>query len=141
MSALLIHGHENSCFVLGERPERGGESYNHLGILGYADTLALDNLDVVQTAKDLMLDPELGAHGKLGALLDLEGGVLESGLAAGLGEVELDWRAAGRIHGEGLDDADAGVRRVGEVRAATAEAEGLLVALEGLVAGIFFLCG
>lgn len=114
-------------------------AYNHLRVLGDADALALDDLDVVEATQDLMLDLELGAHGKLGTLLDLEGLVLEGGLAAGLREVDGDGTATGRVHSEGEDDADAGVRGVREVLAA-AEAEGLLVALEGLVAGIWEAC-
>ncbi len=68
--------------------EKGDEAaaYNHLRVLGDADALALDDLDVVEAAEDLVLDLELGAHGEFGTLLDLEGLVLERGLAAGLGE-------------------------------------------------------
>lgn len=83
-----------------------------------------------------MLDLELGAHGELGALLDLEGLVLERLLAARGRELDGDGIAAGRVHGQGEDDADSGVIGVGEI-GATAEAKGLLVSLEGLVAGIF----
>ena len=107
-----------------QKEKRANEAaYNHLRVLGDADALALDDLDVVEAAEDLVLDLELGAHGELGALLDLEGLVLEGGLAAGVGEVDGDGVTAGRVHGEGENDADAGVRGVGEVLAA-AEARG-----------------
>lgn len=90
----------------------------------------------MQTAENLVLDLELGAHGELGALLDLEGLVLERLLAAGSGQVDGDGIAVGRAHGQGEDDADSGVAGIGEIGAA-AEAKGLLVSLEGLVLGIF----
>lgn len=49
---------------------------NHLGVLRYSHTLALDELDIVQPTKNLVLDLELGTHGEFGALLDLEGVIL-----------------------------------------------------------------
>lgn len=72
----------------------------------------------MQTAENLVLDLELGSHGELGSLLDLEGLVLERGFAAWCGEVDGDGVAAGGIHGEGLDDANAGVVGIGKVFAA-----------------------
>lgn len=92
----------------------------------------------MQTAENLVLDLELGAHGELGALLDLEGLVFERLLTARGGELDGDGIAAGRAHGQGEDDADSGVAGVGEIGAA-AEAKGLLVSLEGLVTGIFWI--
>jgi hypothetical protein len=109
--------------------------YNHLRVLGHSDTLSLDNLDVVKSAENLMLDLELGHHGKLGVLLDPEGLVLEGVLATGCREVDGHRIAAGGLHGQGEDDADAGVAGIGQVIAA-AETEGLLVALERLIAGV-----
>jgi hypothetical protein len=109
---------------------------NHLRVLGDADALALDDLDVVQAAEDLVLDLELGAHGELGVLLDLEGLVLERLLAARLGEVDGDGVPAGRVHGQGQDDAHTGVIGVRD-RGAASEAQGFLVALEGFVVGIW----
>ena len=109
---------------------------NHLGILGDLDSLALDNLNVVQAAKDLVLDLELGDHGELGVLLDLEGAVLEGGLAAGSRQVDSNGRAAGGLHGQREDDADSGVLGVGDVGAAT-KTKGLLVSLQRLIAGIW----
>lgn len=110
----------------------GSETHDHLAVLGHPDALALHDLDVVQAAQDLVLDAEGGGHGELCAFLDLEGLVLEGVLAPGRGEVDGDWGAAGRVHGQGLDNADARVVGVGEVVAA-GETEGFLVALEGLV--------
>jgi hypothetical protein len=114
----------------------GGVAANHLIILGDSDALALNDLNVVQAAKDLVLDFELGAHGELGTLLDLEGLVLEGRLASRLGEIDGDGRTASRLHGEGEDDADSGVVGVGDGGAA-AEAQRLLVPLERLVASIY----
>lgn len=113
----------------------GTSTHQHLGVLGDLDALALDDLDVVQATENLMLDLELGAHGELGALLDLEGLVLEGALAAGAREVDGDGVAARRVHGEGEDDAHARVAGIRDCGAA-AETERLLVTLEGLVARI-----
>ena len=118
----------------------GPVAAQHLAVLADADALALDDLDVREAADDLVLDLEGDDHGELGALLDGEGLVLERGLAARLGEVDRDGRAAGGLEREGLDDAGARVRRVGEVLAA-AEAEGFFVALEGFVVCVCPLCG
>jgi hypothetical protein len=114
----------------------GGIAANHLIILGDSDALALDHLNVVQAAEDLVLDFELGAHGELGTLLDLEGLVLEGRLASRLRQVDGDGRATSRLHRQGEDDADAGIVRVRD-RGAAAEAERLLVSLERLVASIY----
>lgn len=89
----------------------------------------------MQTAQNLVLHLEGGAHGKLGALLDGKGLILERVFAAGCREVDCDGCAAGRVHGQREDDADAGVVGVGDVFAA-AEAEGFLVSLEGFVTGV-----
>jgi len=75
-------------------------AYNHFAGLaaGYRDSLALNSLDVVKAAEDLVLDLEGGDHGEPGALLDLEGLVLEGCLAAGGGEIDDDGRTAGGLH-------------------------------------------
>jgi hypothetical protein len=110
-------------------------AYNHLIRLAArnTDALPLDDLDVVQTAENLVLDPELGAHGEGGALLDLEGVLLEVVGAARGREVDHNRGAARRLHGERLDDADTGIVGVRQVVAA-AQAERFLVALERLIA-------
>lgn len=113
----------------------GRVAADHLRVFGDLDALAFDDLDVVQTAQDLVLNLELGAHGELGALLDLEGLVLQGSLAAGGRQVDGLGVATGRVHGEGQDDADARVVGVRDVGAGT-QAERLLVALEGLVVGV-----
>jgi len=112
-----------------------GKTYNHLGILANPDTLALHNLDVVETAENLVLDLESSDHGELGTLLDLEGLILEGELAAGLGQIDSDGIAAGALHGQGEDDAYSRIVGIGEVLAAT-ETERFLVFLEGFVVGI-----
>jgi hypothetical protein len=73
-------------------------------ILADPNTLALDNLDVVQTRQNLMLDLELRCHAELGTLLDLERLVLESGFRAFFGEINGDGWAAFGVHGQGEDD-------------------------------------
>ena len=107
-------------------------THQHFAILANLNTLTLDNLDILQAAENLMLNLERDDHRELRTLLDLEWLVLKRSLAAGLREVDCDGVAARRLHGQGMDDAYAGVVRVRQVLAA-AEAEGLLVALEGLV--------
>lgn len=74
-------------------------SYNHLGILGHADALALDDLNVVQATEDLVLNFEFSAHGELGALLDLEWLVFEAIFASRSGQIDGDGVATGGIHG------------------------------------------
>jgi len=135
---------EHSCPIVAESEsvfshlncfQKTRDTYNHLIRLATRnpDALALDHLDVVQAAQDLVLDLELGAHGEGGALLDLEGVLLEVLGAAGGRQVDHDGRAARRVHGEGLDDADARVIGIRQVLAA-AQAERLLIALQRLVA-------
>lgn len=95
----------------------------------------LNDLNIVQAAQDLVLDLELGAHGEFDSLLDLEP-LLKFCLVFWFIEFNHFGSAAGRVHGECLDNADSGVRRIGDVLA-TAEAKGLLVSLEGLITGIW----
>lgn len=114
----------------------GSIAANHLGVLGDSDTLSLDDLDVVKTAENLVLDLELGAHGELGTLLDVERLILEGGLASGGREIDGDGRAARRVHGQGENNADSGVVGVGDV-STTAETKGLLVSLERLITGVW----
>jgi hypothetical protein len=111
-------------------------TYNHLRVFGDANALSLNNLDIMQTAQNLVLHLERGAHRKFGTFLDGKGLVLERGFATGCREVDCDGWAAGRVHGQRENDADAGVVGVGDVFAA-AEAEGFLVSLEGFVAGVY----
>lgn len=115
----------------------GSIATDHLGVLGDLDTLALDNLNVVQTGQNFVLDLELGAHGELGTLLDLEGLIFEGGLGACGGEVDSDGVSAGRVHGQGKNDAHSRVVGIRDVGTAT-KAEGLLVSLEGLIAGVWW---
>lgn len=83
-----------------------------------------------------MLDLELGTHGELDALLDLEGVVLEGLLRAGGGKVDGDGVTAGRAHRQGEDDALAGVVGVRDALSTSPESKRLLVTLERLVFGI-----
>lgn len=111
-------------------------TYQHLAVLADFDTLSLDELHVLQTAKNLMLNFEGDNHGELGALLDLERVVLKSGLAARLGDINGDRRAVRRLHGQRLDNADTLVIGIREILATT-QAKGLLVSLERLIVGIY----
>lgn len=116
------------------------KTYDHLTVLGNLDSLALHNLHVVQPTQDLVLHLERGGHGELGALLDLEGLVLKRRLGAGRRQVDGHGRAAGRVQCQAVDDAHALVVWVREVLAAC-QAEGFLVALEGLVILVYGLGG
>jgi hypothetical protein len=84
-------------------------TYNHLLVLANANTLSLDDLDILQTTENIMLDLELGRHPEPGAFLDLERMVFEGQLGALGGEVNGDRWAAFAVHCQGQDDADAGV--------------------------------
>jgi len=113
-----------------------GVRSNHLLILANPNTLPLHNLYIVQTRQNLMLHLELRSHVELGTLLDLERLVFESLLCILGREIDGDgWLTFG-IHGEGEDDAVAGVIGVGEVLAAATETERLLVALHGFIVGV-----
>lgn len=90
----------------------------------------------METAKNLVLDLELGAHGELGTLLNVKGLVLESGLTTRGREVDGDRRASRRVHCQGENDTDSGVVGIGDVGTA-AETKGLLVSLERLIAGVW----
>lgn len=112
-------------------------TYKHLLVLGNTNALPLNNLHIVQSTQNLVLDAELRLHGELGSLLDAEGVVLEGLQSTGSGEVNADGIAARGVHGEREDDALARVAWVGEVLPAAAETEGLLVAPEGFVVGVW----
>lgn len=90
---------------LANRFENLEETYNHFLILANTNTLALDDLDVVQSRQNLVLDLELRRHAELGALLDFERLVLESGFRTLFGQVDGDGWAAFRVHGQREDDA------------------------------------
>ena len=87
---------------------------DHLLILADSDTLALDDLDVLETRKNLVLDLELGNHGEFGSLHNLEWLVLQGGLGALCGEIDDHWWAARGLQGEGENDALAWVIWVGD---------------------------
>jgi len=93
---------------------------NHFGCFGNFKARSLDDLDVVQTAEDGVLDLECAAHDKLDALFDPKGLALERLLAAGNRKVDSNGIASERFHGQGDDDAESGILRVGEVLAAAA---------------------
>lgn len=84
-----------------------------------------------------MLDLELSSHAELSALLDLEWLVLERLLRSLLREINGDWRTALRVHGQGEDDADAGVVWIRDGLSAGAEAQRLLVTTKGLIALVY----
>jgi len=97
-----------------------------------ADSLALNGLDIVKSAENLVLDLELGGHGEGCSLLDPESLLFKGLETARRSEINDNGVAAGGFHRESLDDADAEVVGVRKVLAA-AEAEGSLVALERLI--------
>ncbi len=111
---------------------------NHLLVLANSDALSLDDLHILKTRQDLVLDLELGNHGELGSLLDLEWFILESGLGAWGGEVNSHWWTAGGVHGQGENDALALIVWIGQ-RWASAEAERGLVTLKRLILGIYLV--
>lgn len=82
-----------------------------------------------------MLNLELGNHGELGALLDLERLVLQGILGTFLGKINCDRWAALGVHCQRENDALAWIGRVGG-GCACGETEGGLVPLEGLILSI-----
>jgi hypothetical protein len=90
----------------------------------------------VKAAENLVLNLELGAHGELGTLLDVEGLVLEGGLASRGREIDGDGRTARGVHGQGENDADSGVVGVGDI-GTTSKTKGLLVSLERLITSVW----
>lgn len=84
-------------------------AYNHLLVLADSDTLSLDDLNVVKTRQDFMLDLESGCHAELDTLLDLEWLVLECSLRTLGREINGDRRTTFGVHGQGDDDAVAGI--------------------------------
>jgi len=104
-------------------------AYQHLLVLGDTDTLSLNDLDIVETTEDLMLHLELGTHGKLGTLLDLERLILEGLFRSRSGKVNGDRRPACRVHCQGQDDALAWVIGVRDALSTAAESEGFFVPL------------
>lgn len=90
-------------------------THNHLLVLANSDTLALNDLDVVQTAKNLVLNLELGRHGEFHTFLDFEWLVLQRCLGAFLAKVDGHWRSSLTVHGQGEDDADSWIRWVGNI--------------------------
>ena len=115
-----------------------GGTYDHLVGLATRDTdaMALDDLNIVQTTQDLMLDFEFGAHREVGTFLDLEGLLLQVLQSSRLRKVDDDRLAAGRFHRQGKDNAYARVIGIRQVLA-VAQAERSLVALEGLIVLIY----
>lgn len=109
---------------------------NHLLVLADSDTLSLDNLDVLKARENLMLDHELGDHGELSSLLDLEWLVLQGGFGSLGGEVNGHWWAAGSLQGEGENDALAWIIWVGDGWSG-GKTKGGLVALKRLIVGIY----
>lgn len=107
-------------------------THNHLLVSRHLHALALHHLDILQPAQHLVLDLEGGRHSELGALLDAEGLVLEGLFGARHRQINRHGRSTRGVHRQTVNDADAGIRGVGEVLAAR-EAEGFLVSLEGLI--------
>jgi hypothetical protein len=105
------------------------ETYQHFLVLGNSNTLSLDDLHIVETTEDLVLHLELGRHGELNPLLDLERVVLQGLLRAGGSEVNRDRRTAFRVHRQGQDDALARVVRVRDALATTSKSQGFLITL------------
>jgi hypothetical protein len=84
-----------------------------------------------------MLNLKFSSHVELGALLDLERLVLKGVLGAWSTKVNGDRWTALALHGQGQNNADAGIVGVRD-RLATTEAQRLLVTLKRLIIGICF---
>lgn len=103
----------------------------HFLVLADADTLALDDLDVLEATEHIMVDLEDNLDVELGTLLDGEGLVLEAVDGAGGGQVDHDVGTTLGDQGERLDDA-LGV--VGQAdRLTGVQAQGGLPAVHGFI--------
>lgn len=82
----------------------GGKAAQHLLILAHTDTLALDNLQVLETTQDVVVDLEDDLDVELGTLLDSEWLFLEGVDGTGGGQIDGDVGAAVDDERERLDD-------------------------------------
>jgi hypothetical protein len=99
---------------------------------------ALDDLDVLETRENLMLDAEGSLHTEFNALLDGEGILLEVFHSIGLGQVNDDVWASLDLETERGDDDGAGIVGVSEAVTTTTEAQRLFPLAKRLVILILF---
>ena len=98
-------------------------------VLGDANALPLDDLDIVEATKNLMLYLKLGTHSELSSLFDFEWVIFEGFLRSGSGEFNGDRRASGRVHRQGQDDALAWVVGIRNALSTGSKTERLFVLL------------
>lgn len=110
----------------------------HFFILAHSDTLALDNMDIFQSAQHLMVDSKFDLGVELGAFLDSEWFVLERLESVGSGKVEGEVGAAGGLNGQRFDDAFARVVGIANGVAGVQAKRGF-PSVEGLV--VLVWCG
>lgn len=119
-----------------------GRTHQHLLILANTNPLPLNNLEILQTAEDLMLDLEYGLDAEIGPLLDRERLVLQPVERARSGQVDDDIIAALDLQCQRLDDAFSRVVRVGNRRAGV-QAQRRFPPVQGLVVlvcwGVMFI--
>ena len=92
-------------------------TYQHFFVFRHLDAFPLHTLHILQAAQDIMLDLEDGLHVELRAFLDGEWLALEFLERARCGQVDDDAGATFDLERERMDDAAAGIRRIGSCRA------------------------
>lgn len=108
----------------------------HLLILANPDTLSLHDLQVLQTAQNLMVDLEGNLDTECGAFLDGEGLVFQSFEGTGGGEIDDDVRTVFHLESERFDNT--AIVAVLSYRVARVQAQGGFPAVQGFVA---LVCG
>jgi hypothetical protein len=83
----------------------GSIAAEHFLVLANTDTLALDDLDVLEATEDIVVDLEDNLDVELGTLLDGEGLVLEAVHSTGGRQLDHDVGAAIGDQGQRFDDA------------------------------------
>ena len=113
--------------------KEGENAHNHLLILRNLDPFPLRNLQILQSAQDIVLHNEIGLHAELGPFLDGEGFGLQGLDGARGGQVDGDVGTGFDFEGEGFDDAAALVFGVHGDGRGGGNAERGFPAVEGVV--------
>lgn len=113
-----------------------GSTYNHLLQFINSDTLALDDLNILETTQNVVLHFESSSEVEFRTFLDLERVILQSLESIRSRELKRGWRTTFRVHLEGKDDAVTRVAWVTEILSTTTKSERFLVALKRFIFSI-----
>lgn len=115
------------------------KAYNHLLVLSHADALPLDDLQVLQPAKHIVLDPEDGLHAEFGSFFDGERLGLEFLNGTGRVQVNDDVGASFDFESQGLNHAAALIGGVHGERGRVRDTEGGLPTVEGFIVLVWWI--